>query len=349
MEEQQIPGLNLSWTSSNGVGDSRAIGLADTQTAEALQPEHRMLTGSVGKTFTATSMLALLDRFQISLDTPISNWFSAKPWYQNWGPEASRITIRMLLNHTSGIPDHRASPLFIEALNETLKQPTPNYSVYFSPEDLIGFNDDQGLDFSPGSGYSYTETGFIVAGLLIELLAGEPFYALVQHLFIEPLKLTNTTPALWGREYKLAQGHVDPKQSPFPKFTLNKGKLTINPATEWTGGGFISTATDLARWGGALYRGEALNAPYLAPMITSCFQGDPVSQYGLGCYLWPSQFGTLYGHSGEAPGYRSIMAYCPSLEISLAIQINTSVPDHAILNTLLETALDTIVSDSCPQ
>jgi len=286
----------------------------------------------------------VLEQGQIPLDNPIADWFSNKYWYQNLGHEADQITVRMLLNHTSGIPDHRQSPQFHKAISANLTSSPPNYGLYFSPEELIGFSGKQTLDFVPGSAFNYSETGFIIAGLLIELLAQTDFYELVQRWFIDPLELTNTTPAVWGNEHHLAQGYVDTKSMPFPQLTLNRGKLIINPASEWTGGGFISNTSDLARWARVLYRGEALSMVYLDTMVSSVDAGNSYPRYGLGCYLWNSDYGLLYGHSGEAPGYRSIMAYSPDLELSLSIQINTSTPDHAVLNTLLNTALQAIVA-----
>ena len=121
-----------------------------------------------------------------------------------------------------------------------------------------------------------------------------------------------------------------------PERTLVNGRLSFNPATEWTGGGFVSTPRDLARWAAILFSGAALGEPYLDDLLNFKPLGDdPAVSYGLGCYRWETPFGPALGHTGEAPGYRSVMAWFPIHEKALAIQINSSIPPHEILLELL--------------
>jgi D-alanyl-D-alanine carboxypeptidase len=102
------------------------------------------------------------------------------------------------------------------------------------------------------------------------------------------------------------------------------GKFVINPQMEWTGGGFASTAEDLARWAKALYEGRIVKKPYLEQMLEAVEaktgRGD---KYGLGVQVRQSEWGISYGHGGWFPGYRSEMEYFPEHRVAIAIQFNT--------------------------
>ncbi len=331
----ELPGLSAAERSLSGSETLFALGWSDRALAEELTAQHRMSTGSVGKTFTAATAIALVQQGLIDLDKPIGHWLDGEEWFSSL-PHSQRITLRMLLSHTSGVRDHRQSPAFAAALKKELLEEPVNHDLYFKPSDLIEFVLDQSPKFPPGNGVAYSETAFIIAGLVIEKASKKPYYELVNELFLARFSLDQTRPAI-NREIKnMAQGYSAANDLGLPERTLVNGRLSFNPATEWTGGGFASTPRDLARWAALLFSGAALAKPYLDDLLNFKPMGDdPAVSYGLGCYRWITPFGPALGHTGEAPGYRSVMAWFPLHEKALAIQINSSIPPHEILLDLL--------------
>ena len=109
---------------------------------------------------------------------------------------------------------------------------------------------------------------------------------------------------------------------------LVNGKFVINPQFEWTGGGYVSTTLDLARWARMIYEGKAFSPDLLSQVV----DGVPAPQlgrgtkYGLGAIIYKTPLGTAYGHSGFFPGYMTDMVYFPGHKVAVAIQVNTSVP-----------------------
>jgi D-alanyl-D-alanine carboxypeptidase len=120
----------------------------------------------------------------------------------------------------------------------------------------------------------------------------------------------------------------------------------INPQFEWAGGGFASTAADLARWAAALYDGRVLEAEWVAQMLEGVpARLGPGVRYGLGAIIQETPLGLTFGHSGFFPGYLTQMAYYPDHRIAVAVQVNTSVPQSlgrplgAMVNELAEVAV----------
>lgn len=335
LQHKEIPGISAAWLESSGGLQAVALGHADAETGELLTPAHRMPAGSVGKTFAAATALRLVAESKLDLDEPIRRWH-AKDNYVTTIGHFENVSLRMLLGHTSGIPDHRVSPRFAEALQSQLCRDTPNCDLYFDPQTLLGFVSEQPATCSPGSGFEYTETGYILAGMMIEWSGGAPYYELVRRYYLGPLNLNNTIPADRREISRLAQGYIQQNDTGFPRLAVADGRFAVNPATEWAGGGFVSTASDLALWAHKLFTGQALESKYVNEMLT-CAQptGDPDVEYGLGCYRWRTDAGLAFGHSGETPGYRSIMAHYPEHNLAVAVQINSSRIPHSILREIL--------------
>lgn len=336
LAEHDLPGLSVAWRSESE-SDCIAIGHADRESAEPLSPQHRMLAGSVGKTFTAASVLALALGGIVDLDASIAVWLDRESWFDDL-PNGREMSLRMLLSHTSGIADHRVAPLFIDALTRELTPTRPNPDLYFSPPTLLSHILDQPASFQPDTDFSYSETGYILSGMIIERASGEQFYERIRRLFLNRFSLDQTLPAdRRDLPCSMAQGYVEDNDIGIPQLAIDDGMLALNPASEWAGGGFVSTASDLARWAEILFIGCALEGPYLHDLMERTVStGDPGYHYGLGCYQWHTRFGDVYGHSGEALGYRSIMAYFPKHRTAMSIQINTSRTAHSILLELMQ-------------
>jgi D-alanyl-D-alanine carboxypeptidase len=320
-QEDDFPGAVASVVTSGEPAVTVATGLADKEYDVHMTTDARMPTGSVGKTFVAALVLKLTDDGVLELDAPISQWLDDRPWFSRL-PNAKDITIRMLLNHSSGIPDYVGDPRFIEDVRSQATSANPDLNSAYTPEELIGYVLDQPPLFPAGHGYAYSDTGYILLGLVIEKATGVSYYALLQDQFLTPLNLANTVPADRRDLAGIVPGYLPAdNQLGLPTKAVEDGELVFNPTSEWTGGGLISNAADLARWASLLYQGEAMRAPYLEEMLNSVSEGN--AQYGLGVSISKTALGVSYGHAGEFPGYRTDIAYFPEYDLAIAIQVNT--------------------------
>jgi len=233
---------------------------------------------------------------------------------------------------------------FKEAFTEDL---TAQPNKVWEPEDLLSYVLDEAPSFSPGEGWEYSDTNFILLGMVMEAITGEACYDLIQGRLLDPLGLENTVPSSGRNIPGLIQGYAGP-ENPFggtDEVLLPDGQFVINPQFEWAGGGFASTTGDLARWARALYTGEAI-APDLLPRMLDGVPArlGPGSRYGLGVILNETPAGPSQGHSGFFPGYLTEMAYFPDLDVAVALQVNTSVgralsrPPFSVLVELAQTA-----------
>jgi D-alanyl-D-alanine carboxypeptidase len=195
----------------------------------------------------------------------------------------------------------------------------------WKPEELIAYVFDAKPLFPAGKGFSYADTNYILVGMIVERVTKKELYAEVRRRILKPLALSDTIPSDRRTLPGVVTGYSRP-QSPFGVEgpIIVDGKFLFNPQMEWTGGGFASTAEDLARWAKALYEAKAFSRSYLNQMIA----GDELreglgSGYGLAAQVWKTDLGTSYGHGGWFPGYLSQMEYFPNEKIALAIQFNT--------------------------
>lgn len=257
------------------------------------------------------------------------------------------MTLRMLLSHSAGVREHFAEPKFIAAW-EASRRSDPDSAP--TPRESIRYVLDRPPLFQPGRGYSYTDTGYLLVGLVIEKVLAWSYYEDVRRRFLVPLGLTLTTPSDRRTLPGLAAGYSYlNNHSRIPAKIASNGVLTFNPALEWTGGGFASNPKDLVRWAKALFEEQAIAAPYLSEMLAG-MPGNPADQpgesrYGLGVGIVQTPLGTYYGHGGWMAGYRSHVAYFPERRVAIAIQVNTdaSPVNERISSYLL--ALATVVLD----
>jgi len=136
----------------------------------------------------------------------------------------------------------------------------------FPPERLVDFVLDEPALFPAGNGWAYSDTGYILSGLIIEAVTEHPCFDQIQERFLVPLGLLDTSSADHRDLDRLAPGYMRPDNLfSFPVKTLDTaGRLNWHPAVEWTGGGLVSTSRDLARWGAALFSGEVMAGDYLS-------------------------------------------------------------------------------------
>jgi D-alanyl-D-alanine carboxypeptidase len=317
----KFPGATIGVALADGKSFGLATGYSDREAKTQMKPSDLMLQGSVGKTYAAALAMQLVKEGKINLDERIEKYLGRESWFARL-PNAKEITVRMLMNHTSGLVRY-------EFKDEFTKDLTANVDKVWKPEELIAYIFDTKAPFEAGKGWDYSDTNYIVLGMIIEKVTGKRYYELVKKRILQPLKLGNTVPSDSRWIHGLAQGYAG-EGNPFggTDAMIVGGKFAINPQFEWTGGGYASTTEDLARWAKAMYEGRAFDAGLLSEMLTgtSAPMLGKEAKYGLGVIIRPTTFGVSYGHSGFFPGYITEMIYLPDHKIALAIQVNSSVP-----------------------
>ncbi|MER6694115.1 serine hydrolase domain-containing protein [Streptomyces minutiscleroticus] len=301
-----------TWSAVSGVGDIR--------TGEPRSVHDRYRVGSITKTFVATVLLQLEAEGRLSLDDTVEQWLPGLVLGN--GHDGRGITLRQLLNHTSGIFDYTADKTyqhtyvlkdgFFEHRYDTL-----------SPYELIGIAMRHEPGFPPGTSWGYSNTNYVLAGLVIEKATGNPYGDEIRHRVIEPLNLHATTvpgtstkvPRPSSRAYgKLAETTTG------PTYDITE----INPSSAHAAGEMISDSADLNRFYSALLTGKLLPARQLAAMKTTVEEGvPPRTGYGLGIMKLELGCGlTVWGHSGGIRGSSSVAAATEDGSHALAFNFN---------------------------
>jgi D-alanyl-D-alanine carboxypeptidase len=317
---QRIPGLTLGVTLPDGSSFALASGESDTTRHLAMRPTDRMLQGSVGKTYVAAVAMQLVHEGKLKLDEKVSTYLGKEPWF-NRLPNAADITVRQLMNHTSGLVRYEFNPKFMTDLRA-------NPMREWTHVEQLSYLFDSKAEFAAGQGWDYSDTNFIVLGMIIERLTGNTYYGELRRRILEPLKLANTIPSDRNDLPGVVNGYAGPKNELGGyDASLVNGKFAVNPKFEWTGGGIASTADDLSRWAWLLYQGRAFDPTMLPVMLTGVpSRLGPNVQYGLGVMMQPSPHGDMVGHSGFFPGYATEVRFYPAHKIAVAIQANVTDP-----------------------
>ena len=316
----RFPGATAGIALPDGEVLALAVGMADSARRIPMRPDTRMLAGSVGKTFVAAVALQLVREGRLELDAPLSQYLGRESWFARL-PNARDLTVRMLLNHTSGIQRYEFKPAVTELL-------TREPDKVWTPEERVAFVLGDTPPFRAGQGWDYSDTNYILVGMLIERITGDELYAQIRRRILEPHGLRNTVPSDRRSVPGVVQGYAG-ANNPFggTDAMITDGRMAVNPQMEWAGGGFATTAAELARWGRLLYEGHVLGSAGTALMMESVpARLGPETRYGLGVIIRPTAHGSTYGHSGFFPGWQTDMMYFPSLRTAIAVQVNTSAP-----------------------
>lgn len=332
----KFPGATVGVVLANGEVMSFAVGYSDTAAKTPMRATDRMLAGSTGKTFVAATALQLVKEGKIVLDDKAQKYLGDLPWFSRL-PNAKEITVRQLMNHTSGLVRYEFKDQFTKDL-------TSNPEKVWKPQELLAYLLDEKAPFEAGKSWDYSDTNYIVLGMIIEKVTGKKFYDEANKRLIKPLKLTNTIPQDGLKLKGVVQGYAG-ANNPFggKDEMIANGKFIINPQFEWTGGGWASTAEDLARWAKMMYEGKAFDnglLPQVLDGVAAPMLGRE-TKYGLCVIIRKTVAGTSYGHSGFFPGYMTDMMYFPEQKIAVAVQVNTSVGQNLgkpLGRVLVETA-----------
>jgi D-alanyl-D-alanine carboxypeptidase len=280
----------------------------------------------VGKTYFAALALLLVREGRLELDRKVESYLGNEPWWKAADgrvrlPNGAAVTVRQLMTHTSGVVRYEFKPEFARDLTA---QPLRRWS----PAERLAYVLDSAPPFAAGEGWEYSDTNYIVLGVILEKILGRSLYDEVQRRILTPNGLHNTIPSDRVSLPDVSQGYAGPN-NPFggSDAMIRSGRFSVNPQFEWTGGGYASTTEDLARWARLVYEGRIFGAELLQQAV----QGVEAQglgrgvKYGLGVIVRDTPLGISYGHSGFFPGYLTEMRYYPNHRFAVALQFNTSV------------------------
>ena len=286
------------------------------------------------KNFIAALILQLAEEGKLSLEDPLSKYL---PSYPNID---STITIRQLLNHTSGIHDFIKHPSIWDTI-------FANPMRLWTPEEILA-NFILQPYFSPGTGWHYSSTNYILLGMIVEVVTGSKVSTELRNRFFDPLGLTRTffdieeqiTGVIAHRWYDYFGDGTPDDISFLPR--------TSEYSAYWTASAIFSTADDLARWLQALFRGNVLSQFSLDQMLTfhSPTPGEPlIIGYGLGIVKIAPELVAgeeAFGHSGWVFGYSTAMVYFPEYDVSIAILLNKNDENclAAMADALIRVVID---------
>ena len=290
-----------------------------------MTPTHKLHSGSTGKTVVSALIMQLVEKGKVGLDDKVSEYLGNYKWY-NRVVNAETITIRHLLQHSSGIIRYEFKEAFLQDL-----QKDPN--KVWKPEELISYVLDDEVPFEAGQGFTYADTNYILLGMIIEQVTQDTFYAQANKGIFEKLSIKSFSPTNTNDIDGMAQGYYTAGseyalgfKAPF----LVDGKAQNNMQFEWTGGGYFYENADYARLLKAIYEGKLFDIERYKDDFFGYIDAPEIQgSYGLGVikYEFPGM-GTFIGHSGFFPGYNTVGYYHPDSKQVFTMQVNSTEMPH---------------------
>ena len=305
------------------LGDwTTTIGTRTYRGADPVQVADHVRIGSVTKTWTGTVVLQLVDEGRIRLDDPVAK-------YRPDVPNGQNITIEQMLSMRSGLGNYTTS------LDLSRRMDTDPAAVY-QPEELIKIGLAMPVEFPPGEGFYYSNTNTVLLGRIVEQLTGSSLEAEIQRRILDRLGMAQSSfptssdalpePHPQGYSYGTNVETVDTtvlseeKQAAARAGTLAPLDVTsTNPSWAWSAGAGISTADDLATYVPALVGGGLLSPELQQQRLDSVRPIDPANPQSPGYGLALAQFGPMYGHTGELPGFNTFAGHDPKRKITVVV------------------------------
>ncbi len=314
--EMGIPGLALTvYTEETGFW-SHAEGLSNIENGIALTNDHLFYLQSVSKTYMAVVILQLYEEEKLDLDDLLTKYLD-----QNWLTDkkgVDKITLRMLLNHTSGLPEYNYDPILVSKI---LHEPQKVLSV----EDLLSHIKGKPMDFEPGSKYSYRNTNYEVLSLVADKITGDHIAYMEKHIF-KRLGLSSTfylSKDNIDQELNIADAYWDVLLESIP---VNISKLQrVNVSSMKGDDGIVTSTKDAVLFLKGLISGELLRPTTLASMQEFVLNEAGDKRYGLGIQYYDLDVTYALGHSGGGMGAGCVLLYLPELNaiVFMATNFNT--------------------------
>ncbi|WP_042370968.1 serine hydrolase domain-containing protein [Streptacidiphilus neutrinimicus] len=306
MKETGTPGVTVGlWLPERG-DYVRSFGVADKATAAPMRPGLFMRIGSETKTFTATAVLELVDQGLIKLDAPVAR-------YLRGVPDGRHITIRQLLEMRSGLFPYSADPDFIKAfLADPYRQ--------WTPQELLSYAFRHKNVFPPGAMFQYSNTNYVLLGLLVEKYGRMPLADFVRERILKPSHLDHTLFPT-GAEFPAPHAHGYTNQTPTGAVA---DATHWNPSAAWAAGAMVSDLHDMRLWAKDVATGTLLSPATQAERVKFIPAGFPDAGYGLGLF----ETAGWQGHNGSIPGYQSAVVYLPQEDATLVVLLNTDISNN---------------------
>ncbi|GEO09254.1 serine hydrolase domain-containing protein [Segetibacter aerophilus] len=308
-----LPGVSVAIYSEQEGWWAGAAGYSKVETKMPMNNMHLQYLQSISKTYMAVAILKLHEEGRINLDAPVSTYLPSK--YSRYLKRLDTITIRMLLNHTSGMPEYSDNPAFVSYV---LLHPT----IVFDMEKALKFVQTEKLQFTPGSKHKYCNTNYLVLSMIADAITGD-HAAYISKVIFQKIGLTKTY-------YRSSAGYLN-----YPNLVdsywdvLNTGKPAnitplqrANVATLKGDDGIVCTTKDAVKFLKGLVEGKLLKDSSLAPMKewVNDDAGKPI--YGLGLVRYEAGGLMGYGHSGGGIGGGCILLYVPEKKIYIFMATN---------------------------
>ena len=296
-----IAGVSIAVVKGRDTIAMRGFGLADVENDVAVTPASVFRIGSVTKQFTSAAIMQLVEKGRLSLDDTLGALLANMP--TPW----RRITLRQLLNHTSGIPSYTdIGPKWQRRWREDML-----------PDSLLAFTVADTVNFAPGTKWRYNNTGYVLLGMILDKLAGQPYPRYLQAQFFQPLGLTSTM-------YCYTQPIIKHRALGYQR----QGKQLVNAeylsmTQPYSAGALCSTAGDLVKWNDALQKGRIVTAASVRTMTTPL--GSAASScYGFGLVRDSLTTHLRISHGGGIHGFQSMLAYYPADSLTVVVLVNST-------------------------
>ena len=305
------PGALAAKTDKDGNAVGATAGKGNLATGEAPPLDGEVRIGSNTKTFVAVVIMKMVEEGKVKLDEPIETYLPGL--IKGQGVDGKKITVRQLLQHTSGLPEFWSGlPDFFAMRND-----------YVSPRDVLDMALTRPAQFAPGAKFTYTNTNYIVLGLLAERVGKRPIAEQIETKIVKPLGLKHTYMPKDGEKAlrgKHPRGYHTRDNKP--------GKLEditdSDPSWAWAAGSMVSTPSELNKFMQSIFDGSLLNQASIAEMKKSVPMGDGGDVYGLGLIGHKLSCGVAWGHGGAIPGYQTANAVGP--DGAAAVIATTAMP-----------------------
>jgi D-alanyl-D-alanine carboxypeptidase len=300
LKDTGVPSASLAVVRDGQIVYTHAYGQARLEPAEAATPAMRYSIGSISKQFTAASILLLEQQGKLSIDDPVSKYLPDLT-------RASQVTIRMILSHTSGYQDYWPEDYVMPPMLE----PT-------TAQHILDTWGKKALDFDPGTKWQYSNTNFVIAGRIVEMVSGEPLMQFLQENVFKPLDMKE----VWNSD-------ATKLEIPDAEGTIRYALGPLRPAPKeghgwmFAAGELAMPAYDLAQWDISMMNRSLLGAKSYDEMFAPVMLKDGSnSHYGLGLFVEDMQGHPYYEHSGEVSGFVSENMVFPKDKLAIAVLTN---------------------------
>ena len=316
----EFVGLSVAVARGDQLIVERGYGIADLEWNVPVDASTIFRIGSTTKLFTAAAILKLAEQGKLGLDDPLSRYV---PEFDTGG---RTVTIRQLLNHTSGIPEYTMQPGFFAKM----------LPLNVSDAEVLQLVSGKPFDFEPGAGWRYSNTNYYLLGMVVAKAGGRPYAAFMQEEFFTPLGLAQTR---YGSESEIiprrAQGYLF---DPGTGARTNDAAISMNGPG--AGGALVSSAGDLLRWQIALTNGRAIRPASFEQMIGSGVKMVPDGAlYGLGVMIDRRDGQRVIGHGGVIIGFNSALSWLPDSGLRVAVISNSQPMPSATVERRIIAAL----------